>query len=128
MLDNIPRDKEVLFVAPYTPEDIEEAQLSGGGEDLMIRAFQNAVMRDPDFHNYLTNVAKIGGELGLTTYMPADDVIILDGERKAMEAAMDKLDETYYCHFNTTADFLSATEDPDFQTHLDIPPQKRLLN
>ena len=132
MLDHIPEgmteDTELLFVSPYHPEDMEEAMLSGGGEDLLIKAFENAARRDPDIENYYATIEDIAFEFGLTAYIAAQDVAFFDGDKDKLAQAYDKLCETYYCHYNTIGSFVDFNNDPDIEKDLDIPEKKPRLN
>lgn len=126
-LDDI-SDKELLCVSPYDPDDMEEAMMSGGGDEVLVQAFERAAARDPGFEIYHDRIVDVAYELGLTVYIMSQDAAFLEGDRDKMDKAYEILSETYFCHFNTLSSFAAHMDDPDIDHDLVVPEKKPRLN
>lgn len=106
-------DMEVLFVNPYHPDDSKLLHLSGGSDEQLKSLFKKAESWDPGFQAFEDKVAAVKTLLGLGGYVIGDDLILLYGDRKALEKAHNSLKDDYTCFFDTVGGFLKFAAQED---------------
>lgn len=124
--DDLTEDMEVLFINPYSPEDSAYVKLSTAPDEELKDIFRRTSARDPGFQQFEDKVGAIKTVLGLGGYLLGDDLIILYGDRAAMQKAHDALKDEYTCFFDTMAAFLEHIKSEDAVVTIEAP--KQVLN
>jgi hypothetical protein len=124
--EDLTADMEVLFVKPYSPEETLEMRLYGATDERLKSIFKRAEARDPGFANFENKVGLVKTVLGLGGYILGDDLIVLHGERTALQKAQESLKGEYTCFTDTIGAFLRHLESDNAVVTIEAP--KPVLN
>jgi len=124
--EGLTEDMEVLFINPYSPGDSRYLQMAGASDRELMQIYNQAAARDPGFQKFEDKVGLLKTMLGLGGYCLGDDLIILYGDKSALEKVQDSLKDEYTCFFDTIGAFLKHCESED--AVVTIEERKPLLN
>ncbi|HIL28420.1 MAG TPA: hypothetical protein EYG18_04040, partial [Micavibrio sp.] len=90
--DDITEDMNVLFIKPYSEDDMLDLQLAGNTDESLQKIFARITAQDPNLDRFLDIVDAVKQICGLKGYMVADDLVFLYGEKENLDRAKKAID------------------------------------
>ena len=106
---DITKDMEVLFIKPYTEDDMMDLQLAGNSDAALQKIFARITAQDPNLDRFLDIVDAVKQICGLKGYMVADDLVFLYGDKPNLDKAKKAIDEHYTSFFETVGSFMEQS-------------------
>ena len=107
--DDITEDMNVLFIKPYSEDDMLDLQLAGNTDEALQKIFARITAQAQNLDRFLDIVGVVKQICGLKGYMVADDLVFLYGEKENLDRAKKAIDEHYTSFFETVGSFMEQS-------------------
>lgn len=104
-------DETVLFVHPYSREEIDEVQFAADSLQGMQEVYRDAAQRDPGFTGFVHALNTVADELGLDIGMVFDDCLMVIGDEQKLEIIKTRFEGRYAMEYGQAQDITAMTEE-----------------
>lgn len=108
--EDLSEDMEVLFIKPYSEDDMLELHATGNTDQALLEIFNRITADDPGLNRFLDIVDAVKQICSLKGYIVADDLVLLYGEKPNLDRAKKAIDEHYTSFFDTVGNFMEENE------------------
>lgn len=125
-------EDDVLYVAPYSPEDIMEAAAKAESEAALAALYKSAARLQSDMARLTTQVEGVINALPLKAAEIFDDLIMIAGNTQDLEKAQEILGSDFECNLGQARDIfdmlagqgvvLTDPEEPPVEIESHSPP------